>query len=188
MANKAEGALFPNNFMDPAQGWRSFFDSKTWVDYYIINEFSGNSDAWWSTNMYKHRNDSLLYFGPVWDFDIAFNNDLRLGDATRKLMASDAHDPRQWIQQFMLDPGFTTDVKTRWNAKKTELKALTSYVDQLAAKINLSQQANFMRWDIHTQSLGHGGVPPSSYAAGITQLKSYLDARYNYLEEIFSSR
>jgi len=187
VGNKAETALFGGNFTDPAQGWRSYFDSKTWTDYYIINEFTGNSDAWWSTNIYKHRNDSLLYFGPVWDFDIAFNNDLRLGDATRKLMATDAHDPRQWIQQFMLDPGFKADIKTRWNAKKAELKALVSYVDQLAAKINLSQQANFMRWDIHTQTLGHGGPPPSSYAQGITQLKNYLDARYNYLEEIFST-
>lgn len=185
--NKAEGALFAGNFTDPALGWRSYFDSKTWVDYYIINEFTGNSDAWWSTNVYKYRNDPLLYFGPVWDFDIAFNNDLRLGDATRKLMATDAHDPRQWIQQFMLDPGFKADVKTRWNAKKAELKALTSYVDQLETKINLSQQANFMRWDIRTQTLGHGGTPPSSYKEGITQLKNYLDARYNYLEEIFSA-
>ena len=187
VGNKAEGALFAGNFTDPVQGWRSYFDSTTWIDYYIINEFTGNPDAWWSTNVYKHRNDPLLYFGPVWDFDIAFNNDLRLGDATRKLMATDAHDPRQWIQQFMLDPGFKTAVKKRWNTKKTELKALTSYVDQLAAKINLSQQANFMRWNIQTQSLGHGGTPPSSYAQGITQLKSYLDARYNYLEGIFSA-
>jgi hypothetical protein len=123
VGNKAETALFAGNFTDPTQGWRSYFDSKTWTDYYIINEFTGNSDAWWSTNIYKHRNDSLLYFGPVWDFDIAFNNDLRLGDATRKLMATDAHDPRQWIQQFMLDPGFKADIKTRWNAKKAELKA-----------------------------------------------------------------
>ena len=146
--NKAEGSLFAANFTDPSLGWRSYFDNKTWIDYYIINEFTGNPDAWWSTNVYKHRNDPLLYFGPVWDFDIAFNNDLRLGDATRKLMATDAHNPRQWIQQFMLDPGFKADVKARWNAKKAELKALTSYIDQLAAKISLSQQANFLRWDI----------------------------------------
>ncbi len=187
VGNKAEGALFAGNFTDPVQGWRGYFDSKTWVDYYIINEFTGNPDAWWSTNVYKHRNDPLLYFGPVWDFDIAFNNDIRLGDATRKLMATDAHDPRQWIQQFILDPGFKAAVKTRWNAKKTELKALTSYVDELAAKINISQQANFMRWNIQTQSLGHGGTPPSSYKEGITQLKNYLDARYSYLEGVFSA-
>lgn len=187
VGNKAEGALFAANFIDPALGWRSYFDSKTWIDYYIINEFTGNPDAWWSTNVYKHRNDPLLYFGPVWDFDIAFNNDIRLGDATRKLMATDAHDPRQWIQQFMLDPGFRSGVKTRWNEKKAELKALTSYVDALAAKIDLSQQANFLRWNIQTQSLGHGGTPPSSYSQGITQLKNYLDARYNYLDGIFST-
>lgn len=185
--NKAEGSLFAANFTDPALGWRSYFDSKTWVDYYIINEFTGNPDAWWSTNVYKHRNDPLLYFGPVWDFDIAFNNDSRLGNATRKLMATDAHNPRQWIQQFMSDPGFKAAVKARWNAKKAELKTLTNYIDQLAAKIDFSQKANFLRWNINTQSLGHAGPPPANYTSGIAQLKNYLDSRYNFLEEVFST-
>jgi hypothetical protein len=65
---------------------------------------------------------------------------------------------------------------------------LDSYVDQLAAKINLSQTRQILCVGIFmSQSLSHGGPPPSSYAQGITQLKNYLDARYKYLEEIFST-
>ena len=63
------------------------------VDWYIACELFGNSDAWWSTYMYKERND-LFKFGPLWDFDFAFNNDNRLGDATQKLMRTYAHDPK----------------------------------------------------------------------------------------------
>ena len=185
--NQAEGTLFAANFTDPVAGWRKYFDEKTFVDYYIISEFTGNSDAWWSTYIFKRRNDPLLYFGPIWDFDIAFNNDNRMGDATLKLMANDAHNPRAWIQQFMKDPEFKKAVKLRWNSKKSELSTLVNFTDQMAAKINLSQEANFKRWDIRIQSLGHAGVSPQSYELGVTQLKYYLNARYNYLDGIFNS-
>lgn len=185
--NQAESALFSFDFTDPVNGWRKYFDEKTFIDYYIISEFTGNPDSWWSTYIFKHRNDPLLYFGPIWDFDIAFNNDKRLGDATRKLMATDAHDPKVWIQQFMKDDEFKKAVKLRWNSKKSELMTLAGYADQMVAKINLSQEANFKRWDIHIQKLSQGGVPPENYELGVKQLKDYMNARYTYLDAVFNS-
>ena len=185
--NQAESALFSDNFTDPIEGWRKYLDEKTFIDYYIISEFTGNPDSWWSTYVFKHRNDPLLYFGPIWDFDIAFNNDNRLGDATLKLMATDAHDPKVWIQQFMKDTEFKKAVKLRWNNKKSELITTVEFADQLVSKINLSQEANFKRWDITTQSLPQGAAPPQNYEQGVKQLKDYLNARYNYLDGVFNS-
>ena len=37
----------------------------------------GNPDTFWSTYMYKNYNDDKLYTGPVWDLDIAANNDIK---------------------------------------------------------------------------------------------------------------
>lgn len=185
--NQAESALFSVNFTDPIAGWRKYFDVKTFIDYYIISEFTGNPDSWWSIYVFKRRNDPLLYFGPIWDFDIAFNNDNRLGDATRKLMANDAHDPKVWIQQFMKDIEFKKAVKLRWNNKKAELMTLLDFIDQMVAKINLSQEANFRRWIITTQSLPQGGAPPQNYEQGVKQLKDYMNARYTYLDGVFNS-
>ncbi len=184
--NQAEAALFAPDFSNPTTGWRRFFDETTLVDYYIISELTGNPDSWWSTYVFKHRNDPLLYFGPIWDFDIAFNNDQRLGDATYKLMAYNAFDPKVWIQQFLNDDGFKKAVKQRWNAKRSELKTLVDYVDQMVSQINLSQEANFKRWNIQIQSLGHGGTPPQNYAQGISTLKKYLNARYDYINTTFN--
>jgi hypothetical protein len=42
----------------------------------------------------------------MWDFDIAFNNDGRLGDATEKLMRDHAHNPKTWISQLWKDNWF----------------------------------------------------------------------------------
>jgi len=187
LGSQAESALFSDNFMDPASGWRKYFDEKTFIDYYIISEITGNPDSWWSTNIFKHRGDPLLYFGPIWDFDIAFNNDIRLRDVSQMLMATNAHEPKAWISQFMKDPGFKNAVKLRWNKKKAELSTLLDYTDQMVAKINLSQEANFKRWDITVQSLPQGARPPLNYELGIKQLKNYINTRYSYLDGVFNT-
>ena len=45
----------------------------------MVEEFCGDPDHVWSSFYFtKDRNDDRFYFGPVWDFDLAFDNDFRL--------------------------------------------------------------------------------------------------------------
>jgi hypothetical protein len=116
---KFETALFASNFSDPTNGYRQYVDEKSLIDWYIASELTGNPDSFWSTYMYKHYNEEKFYFGPLWDFDIAFNNDSRLGDATYKLMRTSAHNPKTWITQLWKDDWFKRAVYLRW----TEIEA-----------------------------------------------------------------
>ena len=181
-----ENALFSDDFKNPVTGWRKYIEQTSWVDYCIINEMSGNSDAWWSTFMSKERNDDYFVMGPIWDFDIAFNNDKRISNATNRLMAEAAHDPKLWINRLMQDETFKAEMKKRWNEKKSELFRLYEYVDELALLLDMSQKANFNRWDIQQQKLGHANPAPDSYQEAITQLKSYLEERYRFLDGEFN--
>ncbi len=181
-----ENALFSITFKEAANGWRKYIDQVSWVDYYIISEFTGNSDAWWSTYMSKERDVDQFLIGPIWDFDIAFNNDNRIGNAPTRLMADVGHDPKAWIARFMQDETFKAAVKTRWNAKKVALSALVNYVDGLAVQLDASQKANFKRWNITHQALQHANRPPESYEAGIAELKTYLQDRYKFLDGEFN--
>ena len=181
-----ENALFSQDFKNPLTGWRKYIEMSSWVDYCIINEFAGNSDAWWSTFMSKERGVDYFVMGPVWDFDIAFNNDNRISNATNRLMSEAAHDPKQWINRFMQDETFKAAIKARWNAKKGELRSVIDYVDELAELLDMSQKANFKRWNINQQTLGHAMPAPVSYQEAITQLKNYLEARYRFLDGEFN--
>lgn len=181
-----ENILFSQDFTNPVIGWRKYIDINSWVDHCIANEMAGNPDVWWQTFMSKERNVDYFVFGPVWDFDIAFNNDVRINNAINRLMIDAAHDPNKvWISRFMQDETFKVAVKERWNAKEGELRGLPAYVDELALLLDMSQKANFKRWDIHQQTLGHAQPPPASYQAAIAQLKSYLQDRYNFLDTEF---
>ena len=183
-----ESALFGDDFADPVGGYRQYLDLETFVNYYLANEICGNPDLFWSMRMYKkNEQDPLLYTGPVWDADLGFNNDNRLGDATRKLMLTDAHAPKQWIDRIAQDPGFRRAVRDRWNAIKGDVSNINEYIDRQAALIRRSAAFNFQRWDILQDPNIHlNWYVGSTYNDYVDFLKAYFDARLAWLDGIFN--
>ena len=98
--------------------------------------------------MYKNRNNDVIYTGPVWDFDISANNDQRIGNSVNKLMLDAAHNPKQWINLLMKDKVFRNKVRKRWNEINTNKLPLSSFIDALASKLEVSQKKNFIKWNI----------------------------------------
>ncbi|NDW19693.1 T9SS C-terminal target domain-containing protein [Dysgonomonas sp. 216] len=184
-----ENILFSSNYADPENGYRAFVDTTTLVNWYIACELTGNSDSFWSTYIYKKHMDDKLYFGPMWDYDIAFNNDNRLDDATTKLMRDYAHNPRTWVQRFWTDDWFITAVNKRWKelvAAGIE-EALLEYIDETASLIDESQKRNFNKWNILPWRVYKETFLFYSYAEGVDYLKSYVSSRIDFLTESFEA-
>ena len=61
-------------------------DINSMVDMYLLHELFKNSDVGWSSFfIYKKPNDTRLYFGPAWDFDLStYRCKERDGDTTGK--------------------------------------------------------------------------------------------------------
>ena len=47
----------------------------------------------------------------MWDYDIAFDNDSRIGDTKYKYMSDFAFDSKAWIKQLLNDEAFYQTVK-----------------------------------------------------------------------------
>ncbi|KAA6301810.1 MAG: hypothetical protein EZS26_001973 [Candidatus Ordinivivax streblomastigis] len=173
-----ETALFASNFSDPINGFHQYVDEKSLVDWYIACELTGNPDSFWSTYMYKYNSVDKFYFGPLWDFDIAFNNDSRLGDATYKLMRNDAHNPKTWITQIWKADWFKRAVNARWTelVDRGILNSIQTYIDETVALINASQKRNEDKWH-----------KAGNYASEISTLKSYITARVHFLTASFGT-
>ena len=186
--NDFENRLFSSNFKDETAGYRAKVDSVSLVNWYIACELTGNSDSFWSTYIYKKRSDDKLYFGPLWDFDIAFNNDNRLGDASNKLMREHAHNYRNWIERFWLDEWFRKAVARRW----TELlqdnisAQLVDYLSETAELLDESQQLNFNRWNNLNNRVYLETFLFDTYKKGVDFLKSYIINRVNFLTKEFA--
>lgn len=173
-----ENALFSVNFSDPDKGYRSLVDEASLINWYIACELTGNPDSFWSIYMYKFYNLDKFFFGPLWDFDIAFNNDGRLGDATRKLMRNDAHEPKTWIKQLWKDDWFKKAVYDRWLEllDKDIISSLLGYIDDTYALIAPSQKMDQDKWR-----------STSNYKSEVEYIKTYLNARVAFLTESFES-
>ncbi len=185
--NQFENVLFSSSFDDPETGYRSWVDTTSLVNWYIACELTGNSDSFWSTYVYKKRNDPKIYFGPMWDYDIAFNNDDRLGDATKKLMREHAHHPRTWIERFWQDEWFQDAVERRWKALESDdlTTKLTNCITETAQLLQTSQQRNFSKWNNLNLQVYRETFLFRTYNEGVDYLKTYVKERVDFLSESF---
>ena len=77
--NNVESRIFSSSYRDPERGYRQLFDSLALASWYLTVEYTANCDGLYSIYCYKNQADDRLYMGPIWDYDIAFNNCYRLG-------------------------------------------------------------------------------------------------------------
>ena len=185
--NDFERKLFSLDFKDEQTGYRSMVDTTSLINWYIACELTGNPDSFWSTYIYKKRLDDKFYFGPLWDFDIAFNNDNRLGDAVSKLMREHAHHPRTWIQRLWQDEWFRQAVDRRWKellADGLEDK-LIGYVNETESLLQRTQQENFSRWDVLNKRVYLEQFIFNTYTEGVEYLRWYIKERIVFLTGSF---
>lgn len=185
--NGLEEKLFGPDFTDPDNGWRSVIDSRSMIDYFLGTEICGNGDGWWTTYMYKRRGNPLIYVGPMWDFDMAFNNDYRFEDATHMLAFNSMHGYRQWILRLWEDPAFRAEANLRWCQLLDAglLPWMQNRVDELAQMMQQSQEMNYDVWDIE-QKLGGQRLSFSTYDEYVADLKEYIDNRIEFLAQWFN--
>ncbi|MBE7174435.1 MAG: CotH kinase family protein [Williamsia sp.] len=184
-----ETVLYSSGYKNPKTGYRRMFDIRSGVDGYLLNEICGNGDCFHSNYMYKHRDDSLLYTGPMWDYDIAFDNDYRLGETKYKYMYDwafgpyDAYGKRVWYSRITDDEYFYQQVRSRFfEMKKAGLQKRMLYViDSLSALLQPSQALNFKRWPILKEKVWMNPVALGSYDKEVKYLRNYVVVHTTWL-------
>lgn len=185
-----ETKLFSTTFDDALNGYRAVVDTTSLIKWYVAIELVGNPDAFWSTFFYKKRDNTHLFWGPMWDYDIAFNNDNRLGDATQKVMRESAHNPKTWIQQLWKDPWFRHAANIclkQWIAEGVE-EELCYYIDSMALVLNASQAKNYERWNVLSTRVYREVNLYNTYQEYVDYLKTYIHQRIIFLNENFTEQ
>ncbi|MBO5686744.1 MAG: CotH kinase family protein, partial [Alistipes sp.] len=198
--NRLENRVFANNFTDDIHGYRQLFDTESFIKHFIVGEVSGNTDTYWSTYMYKERGDDKIYTGPVWDFDIAFENDNRTHPisqyndfifATSDSSAAGGNDMKKFVTRIIKeDPATKAQLKQMWNELRDNgtlsEESLIAYIDQTAALLDQSQKLNFKRWKILDRKFHMNFQALGSYEAEVNTIKSYIDERLVRLDEFIN--
>jgi hypothetical protein len=184
---------------DLKNGYKSFINLESFVDFAIINELSRNVDGYrLSTFLHKDKDskDGKLYIGPIWDFNLAFGNaDYYNGSDTEGWGWNFNFNPATnddfwlipfWWQRFQTDPEYLNLLKNRWQALRSgpyKTETILSFIDSTAAVLEESQSRNFQRFPILSQYIWPNAYVGGSYANEIDYLKDWIVARLNWLDQ-----
>ncbi|MCR5180394.1 MAG: CotH kinase family protein [Bacteroidaceae bacterium] len=186
-----ENRLYGADFTSPTSGYRPYVDSLTLANWYLCTEISGNVDGLYSTYFYKERQDNRIFWGPLWDYDIAYNNDNRYRagtDNTERQLMKDAGYGKvtSWMQRMYHDPWFTSLIGRRYRELLDgDVEGyLNTCIDSLTTLLSASVEQNYLRWKIDARTLRER-VLYSTYDEYIEDLRAYIHNHLAFLEEAF---
>lgn len=174
------------------KGWRAYNDEDQLLKWFLETEITADYDGYMTIKAYR-ATDGKLFWGPVWDKDLAWDN---YGDYTKTLGAA-LENPSS-IRYYVYNPGSGTAILSdpRFVKRVYETynkliedgleQKLVDIVDQLHLRVNQTQQLNFEKWGITTV---YGGLEKyhewTDYAQYPEQLKTFIIARLAFLKEKF---
>ena len=174
------------------EDWLNNLDLNTFIGHFLVGELSGNTDTYWSTYMYKHRMDNKIYVGPVWDFDIAFENDQRTypinskTDYVYRSGGSYTGYMRTFVDNIVIrHTGAKAELLKAWGkAREDGLNEahLVDFINQQEENLQESQQLNFMRWPIMNKKVHENPTVWGSYAAEVQNVRQYIIERLTWMD------
>lgn len=185
-----ETTLFSSSFADPSSGYRTWVDSTSLAQLIIGNEISANLDGYWSTYFYKELQDSCLYWGPLWDSDIAYSNDHRDANTVNELMTDAGFgETKVWFNRMWEDAWFANLINREYTRYMNEgvVDHMLATIDSISALLEESQQLNYEKWGIN-RKMYHEIVLYSSYEQYLNDLRNFVTNHTAYLTRAFAEK
>lgn len=183
-----ENILYSSNYLDEKLGYKNYIDFDSFVDWYLINEFTKNRDADFSLSCYLYYNSKTkkIGMGPIWDFDLScganFGDDFSYNDLwiIRK----------GWYKRMYEDPQFRKAVALRWNNQKHLLKDFDKWINENSLKIKSAVLLNDSVW----KTFGRKQWPHipewkkrKNYESHLEYMIEWLTKRYEWMDNEFNA-
>lgn len=190
--NLMESSVFASNYTDPENGFRKYLDIESFMKHFLIGEFSGNMDTYWSVYMYKEREENQFHVSPCWDFDLAFDNDQRNYPVNGRSNwayngGSAAGNMKSFVSRLLGDNEADKLLNQLWrdNRKEGSLdeKTLVAYVDSMAQEMEASANLNFIRWPILNSRVHQNVSALGSFEAEVDVLRNYIPTRLAWIDD-----
>ena len=183
--SRFEKALYSFDYDTARYGYQNYIDVDSFVDYFIINEVTQNTDAGlYSTYFYKDVSGKLKMC--VWDFNNCCDNYIE--DQTP--MAGFFMQNRPWYFVLCNDEAFMEKVITRYHQLRKGIlseEAVESYIAGVQSYLGPAIERNFEKW-------GYSFLPEKdllyederkigSYEAAVEQYETRLVRRMRWMDE-----
>lgn len=166
---KTEDAIFGDDLKDKdGVPWTDYMDMESAAKYWWIQQVCENGDAYRSdsTYLYKEKNGKL-YWGPIWDYDIALNPATYEGDLNSISMI--------WLDHLRVnDEQFRKALLHEWKELEPILEEMTKdggVIDGYAKEIDASWEKDKEIW--HNES----GMEDFNLDTQVHELKDFIDTK-----------
>ena len=185
--------LASNLYLNAKYGYRNFLDPESFLKHFLVGELSGNTDTYWSVYMYKDRDSTRFRTGPVWDFDLAFENDSRthpISDINTFLYASSKSSCAGNMRGFVgrVIGAERKLLQTIWSKARydrgLDLYNLNLIIDSLENELKESQNLNFIRWPIMNQIVHQEYQCAGSFENEVQVIRDYLSYRMPWMDKM----
>ena len=173
--------------------WRNYLDLSTFLRHFLVGELSGNTDTYWSVYMYKEREDDFMHTGPVWDFDLAFENDSRTypinskTDYIYRSGGSYTGNMKRFVDDIVINDNDAQkqllDIWTEARGKGLNAENIIAFVDSTANELQASQDLNFKRWPILNTKVHQNPKTYGSYEAEVENVRNYIKERFTWMDD-----
>lgn len=180
-----EKALYSYDYDSDRLGYEKYVDVDSFVDYFLINEFTCNYDAGWlSTYIYKAADGKMRMC--VWDFNSACDN------YQQSMMAPNTFDMESclWFIMLFKDEDFTERCIRRYKELRQSFLSeeyLNAYIDDVVAYLGPAVERNYEKWGYsfgeEQDLLRPEERNPRSYEEATANLRQFIHIRGNWLDE-----
>ena len=193
--NYMEKAVKAWNYTDEVRGFRKYIDTPSFLRRFLAAELNGNTDSYWSVYLYKKRDENQFYFAPIWDLDLAFENDERTYPINQRSgnqwiyasTGSTANGMRDLVNRILSDPNLVKEMEEIYayyrDRNIISEESLLKVVDSYAEELNESQQLNFLRWPILKQKIHANPVIHGSYEAEVENVRNFIKGRIIWMDK-----
>ena len=187
-----------NQFEDEIyNGTLDSIDLESYSKFFLVEEFCADPDHVYSSLYFtKDRNDDKFRFGPVWDFDLALDNDRRLIPTNEKPefsfnYGSSSGTFRDLVKTLLANREAIEYIYDTWTNLCNSVLNETVLVDFLEEKklyLKESSELNFLKWDHYVEEgrWGRGwgfgfGRNGEDFETSVEVLKDYVHKRFESL-------
>ena len=167
----------------------TYIDIDSFVDMYLVQEYMMNVDVGWSSFYMYKKPGGKLFFGPVWDFDLAAGNDYRLWNGTYEGVyvgeSGELGQENRWFTAIMKRSWFRELVRERWTEKRDVFEGAAAQARKMGDAMKNAAERNYMRWDSMGKRINEEPeqiVALKTYDEHVEYLCSWLSDRFDWLD------
>lgn len=163
-----------------SDAYLEYLDLESWSQLFLINELSNDTDANRHSVFYYKDRGTRMYAGPIWDYDIAWGNDI---------LGRDVHCSffrLGWYGTLYDNPTFYRSVTEQYKEMRRILERyLDESIDALCDTISRSIKMDDIRW-AHSEGYTRRS-DVRQWKEAVACLRDYMRERMEYFDRVWLS-